>query len=305
MNTEHMAEFAELAHDLNFTAAAKRLNITQPALSNHIQGLERECGCLLVERGGRAKPRLTPAGQVFLDLCTEMLGAFGRTMPRIKELGHELEGRVTVRTPRNEYSFPFIDYLFEFRKENPSIDVAMLPWSPADGVDDVLSGDVDLAYIGHASGLHSFGDKTLALVPYCRTQLYLWAEETNPLAHKKSLSPEDLDGKTVLIPANAKRKSWLLCLEAFQERTGAKVRVEERYCDSIEDLIMSKAGHGDLMLCDENSLKFAAYRLREHHVALPFDPPCHAAISMGYDAETSNAALLHLVEFLEAKMPPA
>ena len=29
----------------------------------------------------------------------------------------------------------------------------------------------------------------------------------------------------------------------------------------------------------------------------------HAAISMGYDAETSNTALLHLVEFLEARMP--
>ena len=75
------------------------------------------------------------------------------------------------------------------------------------------------------------------------------------------------------------------------------------HCDSIEDLIMSKASHDDLMLCDENSLKFAAYRLREHHIALPFNPPYHAAISMGYDAETSNTALLHLVEFLEARMP--
>ena len=182
-------------------------------------------------------------------------------------------------------------------------DVAVLPWSPVDGVDDVLSGDVDLAYIGHASGLRSFGDKTLALAPYCRTQLYLWAEKTNPLAYKQSLAPKDLNGRTILIPANAKRKSWLLCLEAFQERTGAKIRVEERYCDSIEDLIMSKANHDDLMLCDENSLKFAAYRLREHHIALPFNPPYHAAISMGYDAKTSNMALLHLVEFLEAKMP--
>lgn len=72
-------------------------------------------------------------------------------MPLAKELGHKMEGRVTVRAPRYEYSFPFIDYLFAFRKENPSIDVAVLPWSPTDGVDDVLSGDVDLAYIGHAA----------------------------------------------------------------------------------------------------------------------------------------------------------
>ena len=103
-------------------------------------------------QGGKAEPRLTPAGHAFLDLRTEMLGAFGRTMPLVKEPGHKMEGRVTVRAPCNEYSFPFIDFLFEFRKENPSIDVAVLPWSPTDGVDDVLSGDVNLAYIGHASG---------------------------------------------------------------------------------------------------------------------------------------------------------
>ena len=127
MNVEHMGEFAELAHDLNFTAAAKRLHITQPSLSNHIQALERECGCALVERGGRTTPRLTPAGQMFLDMCTEMLGTYNRTMPALRELGRENRGRVVVRTPRNECSYPFVDYLFEFRKLHPTIDVAPLP----------------------------------------------------------------------------------------------------------------------------------------------------------------------------------
>ena len=301
MNIEHMAEFAELAHDLNFTAAAKRLHITQPALSNHIQALERECGTTLIERSGRTKPRLTPAGQMFLDMCAEVLDSFNRAMPAIQNLRRETQGRVVVRTPRNEYSFPLVDYLFEFRKQHPAIDVAMLPWSPIDGTEDVLSGSVDIAYIGYVEGTHSFETGTVTLVPYCHSQVFLWAEEDNFLAVKPDLTPADLDGATLLIPANEKRESWRLCLEHFQESFGVTLHIQERYCDSIEDLVMSKARPGDLMLCDENTLKFAAFRLRGHHRAIPFDPPVMAPVSMGYNAESKNPALIELVRFLEEK----
>ncbi len=301
MNIEHMVEFVELAHDLNFTAAARRLHITQPALSNHIRALEQECGGCLIERGGRAKPRLTPAGQLFLDMCVEILGHYDRAMPAIRDAGRQTRGRIAVRTPRNEFSYPFIDYLFEFRKLHPTVDVAMLPWSPTDGIDDVLSKTVDIAYIGHAEGLREYERGMVALVPYCRAQLFLWGEEGCRLLTKPKLAPVDLDGATVLIPANEKRDSWRLCLESFQERFGVALHIEERYCDSVEDLVMTKARPGDLMLCDENTLKFAAFRLREHHRAVPFDPPVSVPVSMGYDARTKNGALLELVEFLARK----
>ena len=47
----------------------------------------------------------------------------------------------------------------------------------------MLSGDVNLAYIGHTPGLHSFGGKTLALAPYCRTHLCLWAAATPSISN--------------------------------------------------------------------------------------------------------------------------
>lgn len=301
MNVGHMEEFVELSHDLNFTMAAKRLHITQPALSNHVQTLERECGAVLIERGGRFKPRLTPAGQRFLDLCVNVLDAYACGMRAVREAGCEISGRIVVRMPRNEYSYPLVDYLFEFRKAHPSIDVAMLPWVPVDGIEDVLSGTVDIAYVGHGEGTHAFDRGTLELVPYCHTQLFLWAEEDVPCAAAGSLAPADLAGMSVLIPANEKHDSWVLGLEHIRERCDVAFRVEERYCDSIEDLVMSKAQPVDVMLCDENTLKFAAFRLRGHHRAVPFSPPVYVPVSLGYDAETHNQALLELVAFLQAK----
>ena len=300
MNVGHMEEFVELSHDLNFTAAAKRLHITQPALSNHVQVLE-ECGAALIERGGRSKPRLTPAGQRFLDMCVSVLDAYARGMYAVREAGREVSGRIVVRMPRNEYSYPLVDYLFEFRKAHPSVDIAMLPWVPVDGIEDVLSGAVDIAYVGHAEGTHTFDRGALALVPYCHTQLLLWTEEGAPCVADGNLTPADLAGMSVLIPANEKHDSWVLGLDYIQENYGVAFKVEERYCDSVEDLVMSKAQPGDVMLCDENTLKFAAFRLRGHHRAVPFSPPVHVPVSLGYDAETHNQALLELVAFLRTK----
>lgn len=56
MNISYFAEFVELAGSLNFSATASQLNISQPALSNHIQALEEELGVKLFERTRRSVP---------------------------------------------------------------------------------------------------------------------------------------------------------------------------------------------------------------------------------------------------------
>lgn len=58
-----LTSFLVLADELNFTRAARRLNMTQPPLSLQIKQLEAQIGAQLFERTKRSV-RLTPAGQV-------------------------------------------------------------------------------------------------------------------------------------------------------------------------------------------------------------------------------------------------
>lgn len=58
-----LTSFLVLADELNFTRAARRLNMTQPPLSLQIKQLEMQIGAQLFERNKRSV-RLTPAGQV-------------------------------------------------------------------------------------------------------------------------------------------------------------------------------------------------------------------------------------------------
>ena len=61
MELRHLRSLVTLAREGNFTRAARRLRIAQPALSQQIRSLERELGVLLVARTNRTSG-LTEAG---------------------------------------------------------------------------------------------------------------------------------------------------------------------------------------------------------------------------------------------------
>ncbi|MFM7344461.1 MAG: LysR family transcriptional regulator [Tagaea sp.] len=66
LNFRHLGYFRAVAHDGNLTRAARRLNLSQSALSAQIRVLEARLGHALFERRGRAL-HLTEAGRLALD----------------------------------------------------------------------------------------------------------------------------------------------------------------------------------------------------------------------------------------------
>lgn len=72
MELRHVRYFAAVAELLNFTKAAAKLRVAQPALSRQIHDLEEELGVSLLERTSRFV-RLTDAGKAFLNDAHELL----------------------------------------------------------------------------------------------------------------------------------------------------------------------------------------------------------------------------------------
>ena len=67
--------FVTLASERSFTKAAAVLGVSQPAVSQNISELEKQCGVKLFDRQ-RGEVVLTTAGEVFLEKATEILSKY-------------------------------------------------------------------------------------------------------------------------------------------------------------------------------------------------------------------------------------
>ncbi|WP_165903821.1 LysR family transcriptional regulator [Hymenobacter gummosus] len=72
MNLHHIRYFLRLADKLHYWQTADELGITQSSLSRHVQALEQELGCRLLQRSQR-RVRLTEAGQLLQAEWTRLL----------------------------------------------------------------------------------------------------------------------------------------------------------------------------------------------------------------------------------------
>lgn len=87
MELSKISEFMEFSKTMNFTAAARKLHLSQPALSKHIQDIEGELSLTLVRRGVAGAPNeLTPVGRRFLELAADLLRDYDSMVEELREL---------------------------------------------------------------------------------------------------------------------------------------------------------------------------------------------------------------------------
>ena len=95
MELRHLRYFVTVAELLNFTKAASRLHVAQPALSRQIRDLEEELGMQLLERGPRAV-RLTDAGVTFLNEAKAVLQRADEAVKAVRAVARGERGEIQV-----------------------------------------------------------------------------------------------------------------------------------------------------------------------------------------------------------------
>lgn len=124
VETRRWEYFRVLAEDGNFSRAARRLRISQPALSQQIQRLEEEIGTRLVDRTSRPVV-LTEIGRQLLVRSTDLLDAAASMERLVGSAGRGETGRLQVGVIPLALLGPAPGWLRAFRRRFPDVQMTL------------------------------------------------------------------------------------------------------------------------------------------------------------------------------------
>lgn len=115
MELRHLKYFLAIAEAGQITAAAKKLQIAQPPLSQQLMQLEEELGVKLVHRGSRSI-QLTEAGIILQNRAKQILELTDATTREINDFAMGMKGTLTIGTVSSSGATLMKDRLSEFHK---------------------------------------------------------------------------------------------------------------------------------------------------------------------------------------------
>src|SRR5579862_664804 len=97
INLDQLRALIEVVQRGSFTAAARELNLTQPAITHQVQELERRFGIVLIERIGK-RAHATQAGEQLIEHARHLIDEDTRTLEDMRRFSEGWLGRVRVGT---------------------------------------------------------------------------------------------------------------------------------------------------------------------------------------------------------------
>ena len=204
MDLRGVETFTMAAASGSFTAAAKRLHLSQSAVSQQIRLLEEEVGEALFVRGHR-RVKLTFRGEQLLPAANELLAAWARFQESANVDQSKLKGRIVVGTSAAAAAYLWGAIYRDFGLANPLVEMNLRTMTATDAsLDEIQSGQLDFAFVPLPVVLHG----TEVIVLGVQEGL-LCAVAGHPLARKQRVDREDLIGQRFILYEKSMSIRWL------------------------------------------------------------------------------------------------
>lgn len=199
MRLEHFQYIVEIARCKSMSKASKKLFITQPSLSTAIQNLEEELGFQIFKRSASGVA-LTDKGESLLSIAEEVV----HQLEQIKELS---DPATDTFTHLNLAAVPvfcnalMIELIQTLKQKNPLVNLNIIELRPAKILPALISGTADLAIGTYSPStkeqiFQEAAKNNLIIKPIFDDKMYCFVHRNHPMAHKKSVSMEDMADST-------------------------------------------------------------------------------------------------------------
>lgn len=237
MEMQQVRYFLAVAEDLNFTRAAERCGVSQPALSRAIQALEEELGGPLFHRERRLT-QLTELGRMVHPHLTEVYETSRSAQQLAKTIAREDKHPLRLGIMSTIAPDEFVDLIGAVRARHPDI---ALHLSDADAKtlrQRLLVGELDLAIYALPGGEPD--DRTHTL-PLFREQMMITVDGKHRFSRQSAVTVKEMDGENYIHRNNCEFAGYADVILAEQG-----VSVNPAYWSDRDDwtLAMVAAGLG-------------------------------------------------------------
>lgn len=145
VDLEHLVTFRTVALLGNLTAAAKRLELSQPTVSRHVQAIEREMDGVVFERVPRGVI-LTPAGRAVLSAAGDILGRLRDLRDALAAERSGRAGTLSIGASVTACLYVLPSLLEQMRRRHPGIELHVVNCRAHEVLSQVREGRVDVGF---------------------------------------------------------------------------------------------------------------------------------------------------------------
>ncbi|MES2355303.1 MAG: LysR family transcriptional regulator [Pseudomonadota bacterium] len=192
LEIRHLRALVALAETGSVSLAAKRVHLTQSAISHQLAALKGRYGVDIVVRRGQSI-ELTDAGKRLVMLATNVLDQIQATERDLAQLTDKDAGSLRIALECHtcfDWLMPIMD---AFRKDWPHIELDLVSGFHSDPVDLLTNGEADLVI-----GSERSRQRGIVYHPLFRFEIEAVLPTGHPLAKKRVLQAKDFADQTLI-----------------------------------------------------------------------------------------------------------
>lgn len=192
---QQLRGFCYAAATGSISNAAKRMGLSQPAVSQQIQTLESEMGVKLFARRG-SKNQLTHDGELLFEMARSLVEQLEHLDEQFKQRRSEVdEGRIEIAAGWSTILYVLPSYVEVFRREHPKIELRLHNVTGLEGLERLRTGMVDFA-VGPLANVPA----DIEFHPMVSHEAVVITCVGHPLARRKKLTLEDISQYPLILP---------------------------------------------------------------------------------------------------------
>jgi DNA-binding transcriptional LysR family regulator len=209
VNIKQLRYFVAVAKYLNFSEAAKHLNIAQPALSHSIGVMEEDLDLKLFYRDKRSV-RLTAAGEMFLQEAIEIINKYDQAIEKVRQMHLGLSGGLKLGFLGTLIKRDFPQWIPAFCKKYPNIGLSLEQLSRDMLREKLEKGIIDIGFTHCYTLMESSG---LAWKKISDDHICLVMHKDYPLAGLPQIDFSSLGSVPLIVLQEAHKKIMEHCAE--------------------------------------------------------------------------------------------